>query len=637
MAATIFKTGGLAAVLAGGAFALLQADAGVRGTLAAAQPAGPQWPGFDADDGAGDGFGSADPEPPANAGAAADDGLFFPEANWETNPTAPPANVAADTPAWGADADFGFDPQPAAGPVADPAVSPAAAQEPPDPFGDWGNDPSAEDLGDASNMTNDFGDAETPAWDDPPAAAPAAVAPTDAPPNAAANLTVRKDAPATVAPGEAFVYTITVANRGGEPAGGVLVEEAIPAGVRLEGTNPRADLTGDTLRWALPAISAGEERVLSVRVTPTGSGVVGGVTVVRTELAVAARTRIPAPALSLTVAADGEARAGRAFDLNLTVANGGDADAAGVSVRTLLPDGVAHASGERDLQYDVGPLPAGQSRVVTLTLAADTPGEVAFDCELTAANAAAAAASAAVRVRDRQLTLTRRGPRTRFVGRPGTFVNTVRNASAERSAPATVTEVVPARFSFESSDAGRFDPADRTVTWAVPALEPGGSADLSVTLVADAAGEAETRVALLAGGRVESELAAVTAVRGFTSLAPRVRGLHGPLAVGERVAVRVTLENTGTDAAAGVVATVALPPCVAPEFVGGNLDAEETADGLRFTLPGRLAPGETPWAEVILEGVSKGSGAVRLTVNADDLPAPIRREEPVSVYADAAE
>ena len=633
MAATIFKAGGLAAVVCGGAFALLQANAGMSGTLAAAQPAGRQWPD--------DAFPAAAPAPAGEPAGA----LFFPEADWRVEPAdEPPA--FGDEPAW----DASFADETPGDPA--PELLPVAAEEPPDPFGERGAEPAApaadDRLPDLDELRPDLDEfsaeptvREFPEERTEPRPQPSPTRrplPNDLAASGAANLSVRKDAPATAVPGEAFVYTITVANVGGAPVRGVVVEEAVPAGATLEGTNPRADRAGDVLRWAFDSLPPGDETVLSVRVVPDRSGTVGGVTVVRSEVAVAARTSILAPELSLAVAPVPEARAGRPFDLTLTVTNVGSADAAGVAVRTLLPPGVSHASGERDLQYDVGPLPAGESRTVVLTLAADAPGGVRFDCELTAANAAAATTVAAVDVRDRQLTLTRRGPRTRFVGRAGTFVNTVRNASNAPSAPVTVREVVPVGFAYDASTAGgRFDPAARTVTWAVPALPAGGSAEVAVTLVAESQGEAETRVALLAGDRTESELAAVTAVRGYIAVAPRVRGLNGPLAVGERVAVHVSLENTGTEPAGGVVVNVTLPPSVrAADWIGDFRD-ELTATGLRFTAKSPIPAGGTASAEIILEGVSAGGGSVGLTVSADGLPASIRRDEPVQVYADAAE
>ena len=49
-----------------------------------------------------------------------------------------------------------------------------------------------------------------------------------------------------------------------------------PPASRLEGTNPRADRDGETLLWSFPVLAAGAEEVISVRVTPERSGVIGG-------------------------------------------------------------------------------------------------------------------------------------------------------------------------------------------------------------------------------------------------------------------------------------------------------------------------------------------------------------------------
>ena len=95
MAATIFKAGGLAAVVCGGAFALLQANAGLSGTLAAAQPVGPQWPDFGP---------AGDPAPAAEPGGE----LFFPDADWQVEPVADDADFGSGED-FGA-ADFGDEP-----------------------------------------------------------------------------------------------------------------------------------------------------------------------------------------------------------------------------------------------------------------------------------------------------------------------------------------------------------------------------------------------------------------------------------------------------------------------------------------------------------------------------------------------
>ena len=670
MGAAILKGGGLAAALAGGAFALFQANAAVEGSLAAAatplpapapeplpepapEPQG-EWGDAPADFGDADPF-AADPfpeEPAADPSPAEDYEDPF-GAVLRTLPSSPATAPAEDD--W-ADQNWADEPAP---PV-------ARAGEPP-ALGDWAGEPAAPAEGDAARLNE-------PRHEPPPAAAadpfgfepepappvrdafserlaPRADAPgspdrsrfaadfaDDRPAAAEARLRVSKDAPPTAEPGVPFVYTVTVANPGSGPARGVVVEEPIPAGVVLVGTKPRVDRAGDTLLWELGDLPAGGERTLSVRVEPTAAGTVGSVTVVRCDLSAAARTKVLAPRLALDAAPAGPVRAGRPFDLRLTVRNAGTAPTAAAAVRCLLPDGVAHASGERDLEYDLGQLRAGEAREVALTLVAAAPGPLTLDCELVTAGDATVAparAVAAFDVRDRQLALTRTGPRTRFVGRVGSYVNVVTNRSDLPAPPVRVVEVVPAGFEFDRSPDGRFDPNTRQVTWEVPALPPGRSAELSVDLLAERPGPAETRVRLEADGTAESELVSAVEVRGYTAVAPRVRGLNGPLAIGERVALVVTLENTGTEPATGLFADLTLPPQVfAGGYRGEGLTAEETDAGLRLTPARPLAPGETLTAEIMIEAAAVGSGTIELSVSADHLPEPARRGEPVRVYAD---
>ncbi|QDT17348.1 DUF11 domain-containing protein [Alienimonas californiensis] len=661
MGAALLKAGGMTTALVGGAFALFQANAAVEGSLAAAavlQPAAD--PFADGTDDFGEDLGGS-PE------AATLDPGWFEDAPASPPPAQPPAPPTAADAAFGNElwanppAAVGGAPlrgEPAAPAAATPARRIEVTPEPPaaEPARDPRPAPAAVDF--------DFD-----SWADPPAAAPASPPPADAfpaesepaaatpspvprssqsqsnllefddrrPADAAVQLRVQKEAPPEAKPGESFVYTIVVKNVGDAVARAVSVEEPVPAGVTLEGTDPQADLLGQTLRWTLGDLPPGGERALNVKVVPNVAGTVGSVTAVRCDLTAAARTAVLAPRLALSAGPAGPVRAGRPFDLRITVSNVGTADAPAAAVRTVLPAGVTHVSGERDLVYDVGLLKAGQTREVSLTVAADAPGPVDFQCELTGAGAAPASTVAAVQVDRRQLTLTRSGPRTRFLGRTGEYKNVVTNVSQAPAPPVQVVETVPSGLKFASATAGgRFDAAARTVSWDVPALPPGRSTTLGVTLEAEAAGQLDSVVSLQTGGRTEAELVAATEVRGYTAVAPRIEGLNGPLAIGERVAVLVTLKNTGTDAASGLFADMNLPASMrALLYDGQGLEAEATDHGIRLTPTEPLAPGATVTAEVLVEGAAAGEGAIELIVNADHLPEPARRSEPVRVYADA--
>ena len=508
MGAAIFKAGGMAAVLAAGGLALLQAGVRVEGTLAAA-PAPPAVPARDADP-----FGEPLGEP---FGGSLDDSTFgeapFGDPSFAAPPSDEPASGAAGLDDPGFDA-WDADPTAAPRPAAPRPAAPVADEEPGDAT-DWGDErwdmlppadptflPSADDA--AFPADRDL-TREEPAFGEPPAGPERFRAgDTAVPPTAAAALRVTKDVPAEVAPGQPLVYTITVFNAGNGPARGVSVEEPIPAGTQLEGTNPIADLAGRTLRWNLPELPPGGEETLHVRVVPRGPGTVGSVTVVRCEVEAAGRTRVLAAKLAVTARVAGTPRAGGTFDLIHRLENRGTADAAGVVLRTVLPAGATHASGERDLEYDVGPLPAGDSREITLTLAAADTGPLRIDCEVTGAGVEPVSAAADLAVQPRQLTLTRTGPRTRFVGRHGVYENVVTNVSGEPAPPVRVVEAVPVGMTFERAAAGgRYDAESRTVAWDVAPLRPGASATLSVDLIADDPGEVESRVRLERDGRID--------------------------------------------------------------------------------------------------------------------------------------
>src|SRR5918998_718815 len=57
---------------------------------------------------------------------------------------------------------------------------------------------------------------------------------------AQAELSITKEGPATVEPGEEFVYILTVANEGDAPATGVEVRDRLPEGVEFVEADPTA-------------------------------------------------------------------------------------------------------------------------------------------------------------------------------------------------------------------------------------------------------------------------------------------------------------------------------------------------------------------------------------------------------------
>src|SRR5690606_12686404 len=119
-----------------------------------------------------------------------------------------------------------------------------------------------------------------------------------------------------------------------------------------------------------------------------------------------------------------------------------------------------------DLEYEVGLLKAGEVKEIDLTVNATKAGEFANKAVITAASGAQKEAIAKIQILGDRITITRTGPKRRYVGRTASYSNTIANLSDAKISPVHVVEVIPAGMDFvEASAGGKFDPQKRTVTW----------------------------------------------------------------------------------------------------------------------------------------------------------------------------
>ena len=182
--------------------------------------------------------------------------------------------------------------------------------------------------------------------------------PKDVPPGPQRpNLSIEKTAPPNALLGKAMVYSITIKNHGISAAQGVLVEDQIPEGTDLIGTIPQAELYGTRLVWKIGTLRPNEEKKISVKVIPQKEGQIGSVATVSFVAEVAAETRITAPKLSLELTGPKKVKLGQQVMFQFQLRNNGNADATGIVLRNIIPDGLSHPDGN-DLEYDVGTLPA---------------------------------------------------------------------------------------------------------------------------------------------------------------------------------------------------------------------------------------------------------------------------------------
>ena len=454
-------------------------------------------------------------------------------------------------------------------------------------------------------------------------------------------MTIEKVAPPTAVLGQAMVYQIVVRNTGPIPAQQVVVEDVVPPSVKLDGTIPQAQLKNDRLIWKMGTLKAGEEKKISVRVFPQSEGTIGTVATVNFSPEVKAVARADAPRLKFDVEAPRKAAVGTPVEFNFRVKNVGPVAATGVTIRDVLPAALRHSDGD-DIEYVIGQIPAGKTREVKLTLTAAQAGPTVNRVVVIADGNVSEEAEVQLDVVGPALSVARQGPKRLFPGKTGRFANTVTNPGAAQVTDVKVVEVIPAGMEFiEASDGGTYDAARRSLTWIIKTLYPGESKPLKLTLRAAARGSQVSVVRASDSAGASGETVGTTHVSGVPALSIEVGDLASLVEVGETIKVPLRIINRGSDAAANVRATVAVPAgmqfvsATGPVahrkvIVAGSGDGEQAALSsaeIEFSPIRTIDPQADAVFELTFKARDPGPARVQILARCDQLAEPIRREE----------
>ena len=523
--------------------------------------------------------------------------------------------------------DFGGEPSPlpAGGPVAipEPNLGRVPVAEPPAP------NPAAFGGG----MTQDLGVGPKPSQDE--FVGDGVIDRNVARGPVRPQLEITKQAPERAAIGEKLVYSITVTNTGNTPARSVVVEDRIPRGSTLDGTNPVAEMPqgNKALIWKFEEIGPGQSQRIQVRVIPTQSGSIGSIATVRFVAETAAETRIAAPQLKFELVGPAEAQLGETVKYQFKIANTGDGDAQDVLVRTLVPEGLKHPGGV-DLEYPVGTLPAGAERTVDLPVTAVAVGE-GYQTRATLESRGGGPIDSVrpIRVIKSRLDIGRSGPGKRIVNSDVSFVNRVTNTSIKTLTNVRVTETLPPGTKFVSATAGgRARPGGNIVEWVLPRLGPGESQDVSVKFKTGQAGTAESIVSAVATDGSQAGIRAKMEVIGFAALKVDADHPNRPIAKGEQVSMRMVIRNGGTAAARNVATTIQIPPELKLVSVNSPVKYRQVADSVQFDTVGAIGMGDTVEVDLIFDAVGAGDGRVRVTLQSADLQSAMVQDESFRVY-----
>lgn len=454
-------------------------------------------------------------------------------------------------------------------------------------------------------------------------------------------LTIDKKAPETAVLGRPMIYEIVVKNSGLVAARGVVVEDVVPAGIRIEGSKPQAQLEGRRLSWRLGTVEAGATQTIAVRVTPESEGTLSGVATVHFDNEQSGDSRI-GPRLQVSVDAPRRITVGQTVSVTFKVRNLGKTNASGVLIHDVLPAALKHPAGD-DLEYEIGDIPPGESREVTLQLTAAQSGQAINRAVITADGAVSEETVVVLEVVGPVLNVTRTGVKRLLPGRRGRFTNVVTNPTVTPLGNVMLVETIPAGMDFlDATDGGTYDDRKRTVTWLLGPMDPRESKNVSISLSANGRGSLISVVRASDPSGASGEAVSTTQVVGQPALSIEVPDLPGAVDVGQEVTAVVKVYNRGTDAATNARVTVSLPGTLEVVSVDGPVKYQRSASTvggrprteLRFDPVRSIDVKKYGEFQLKLRARNAGSGRLKVQAACDQITDPIQREDDLSVLAE---
>lgn len=455
----------------------------------------------------------------------------------------------------------------------------------------------------------------------------------------AVTKTVNNSLPNT---GDEIIYTVRVANEGPDQATGVVVRDALPAGLTFlsatENANGYNSSSGD---WDVGTLAAGAFTTLALRARVDTSTALTNTATVTSVDQFDTDANNDQDSVSFTLATadlglrktvdDGQPNVGQDVNFTITLSNSGPNPASGIQVRDQLPAGVTFVSATESVgSYDeatgiwsVDSLAVNGTATLVLRSTATTSNVVTNSATITAAdqidtNQTNNSATAQIQGQQVDLSLTKTINNDRpNVGQDVTFLITVRNDGVSDATGVQVTDSLPSGVTLTGSlpSSGSFNTTTRV--WTVGTLTVGQSETLELTARVDQVLSNVTNVAQVTAvnepdldstpnNSVESEDDQQT-VAFSTPVADLRLGKavnNAEPNVDESIVFTVSLTNEGPDVATNVVVADLLPTGL--EFESTSLSTGNYDAGTGNWTIDQISVGATETLDINARVVSRG-------------------------------
>jgi uncharacterized repeat protein (TIGR01451 family) len=441
-------------------------------------------------------------------------------------------------------------------------------------------------------------------------------------------VTVSKKMPALVGVNEEFSYDLSVKAR--DTVGQVTLSEELPAGSRFIKSEPEARLVGNQMVWVIHAMQRGETRTYRITLKAEQVGRLSGETQVNIQRQASAATIVGRPALRIDESGPAVARLGGDLSYDIRVTNTGTAVARDIEVTALVPEGLSHTSGSKQLAFTVGNLDPGQSKNLALPLRTVNRGQFRSESRATSSNAGTASADAVTTVVLQSMEIVNKGFDDQYVGKTAPYEIVVRNTGDVALKDVVVTDNAALETGILSAEGAKL--SGKSASWVLPELPPGSERRFSIVLGSDTPGTHKNLATVKSAEGITGESAYATLWKGLPGLLLNTADTVDPIRQGETTDFIITLTNQGSAADSNINVAMSFPAGLVPIVVVGASSGAISGQIVSFAPYATLSPKQSISWSVKARGVAVGDNRTRVQFTSDSIKVPVVKDESTQVY-----
>jgi len=465
-------------------------------------------------------------------------------------------------------------------------------------------------------------------------------------------LTFALTGPPVAGVGQDITYQLSITNNGTVETQAMTVKYALPEGAQLVRADPRPVQDGNQLVWTLGVLPGARMYTLQVVLRGQRPGTLSNTASVTTlegfhdEKTVVTQvtqappiTQVPpvtqAPLAQLQVSMNdpGIAAVGSPFTYQIKISNPGSAPLSHVLLSADFDHALEHSTHANPVELPIGPLGAGLSTPVTLTLTPRQAGKFITHVTATAEGNLKSEDQKTITVQAARLSITKTGPKARYVDQSAIWDITVKNTGDVALNNVVVRDTLPPELVFTSAtELGQL--VNNQVSWTIGSLPAGGQKVVQLTARCARMAPAMVNTAVVtADPGLQEQAEATLQILGLPAFLMEVTKTGDPALVGGKVQYKIAVRNTGSLPANQVVVTATVPSQMQVGFTDGPTKAAVDKNTVTFPAVDAVQPQQTLTYTIETQALQPGDVRFHVELRSSTLGAPVVKEESTSIYA----